>query len=117
MSKRNLFTQMMTKLKVVSPTSWEDIDQVLSKIQQSNPPQEKISVQEFFQLSRQGLAFLTYDYGIDGVSIEISKYAQSLQDLLFGKEKAAIHLIGGDFFSASGFDSQARVETVSHQGF
>ena len=98
MSKRNLFTQMMTKLKVVSPTSWEDIDQVLSKIQQSNPPQEEISVQEFFQLSRQGLAFLTYDYGIDGVSIEISKYAQSLQDLLFGKEKAAIHLIGGDFF-------------------
>lgn len=42
---------------------------------------------------------MTFDYGVDGVSIEIAKYAQSLEDLYAEVGEPAIHLIGGDFYS------------------
>lgn len=99
MSKRDLFSSMMNKLKTVKPGSWDELDHALSEIQQSSPSTEEISESEFNQILNKGVAFLTFDYGIDGVSIEISKYAQSLQELSSEKETATIHLIGGDFFS------------------
>ena len=41
---------------------------------------------------------MTYDYGIDGVSIEMSKYAMSLQNFVFKDTEPQIHFIGGDFY-------------------
>ena len=98
MNKHNLYTRMMTKLNSVDPRSWEDIDRVLSEIRQSSPPLQTSGLPEFLESLRKGIAFVTYDYGIDGVSIEISKYAQSLQDILSNGQKTDIVFIGGDFF-------------------
>jgi len=45
---------------------------------------------------RQGIAFIHFDYGIDGASMEISKYAENLESILSTEKKQAkIHLIAG----------------------
>ena len=51
------------------------------------------------------IAFITFNYGIDGVTIEIAKYAQCLTELFEQKESPLpIHFIGGNFFKqADGF--------------
>ena len=41
-----------------------------------------------------GAGFVTYDFGIDGVSIEIFKYAECLEEIFPG---IPLHFIGGDF--------------------
>lgn len=45
-----------------------------------------------------GTVFFTFSYGIDGVSVEISKYAQILTDLFGQYRNPAIHLIGDQFY-------------------
>jgi glycosyltransferase involved in cell wall biosynthesis len=44
-----------------------------------------------------GTAFLTFDFGIDGVSIEIAKYARVLETLFEPYAPAGLHFIAGDF--------------------
>ena len=45
----------------------------------------------------QGTAFITFSYGIDGVSMEITKYAHILNDLFAPVGNSSIHFIGGNF--------------------
>ncbi len=97
MSIKILYTQMMDKLKNLDPGNWQDVDRILTDFQQINPPQTSTTYNDLIQSSHKGLAFLTFDYGIDGVSIEIAKYAESLNDLLSENGKPDIHFIGGDF--------------------
>ena len=111
-STHDLFSQMMDNLKSFKPANWEDIAEALSKIKESAPPLESISETDFFEKVRKGLAFWTYDFGIDGVSIEISKYAQCLQDLLAAEKKASIHFVAGDFHSQA--DSVIKPEWYRH---
>jgi len=66
--------------------TWKDIDLVIEKTKTSSPP-AKLTPK---------IAFITFNYGIDGVSIEISKYARCFEQI-FG-EDTEIHLIGGQFF-------------------
>jgi len=68
----------------------------LSRIKDSVPPTSSPSKDAFLQKVAGGTAFLTFDYGIDGVSIEIAKYAQALENL-YGAQ-GNIHFIGGDFY-------------------
>ena len=44
-----------------------------------------------------GTAFITFSYGIDGVTIEASKYAHTLNDLYSPLGIPSIHFIGGNF--------------------
>jgi len=54
------------------------------------------------ELISDGVAFVTYNYGIDGVSIEISKYAQYFEHTFSDSEKnISVHLIGGGFLEHS----------------
>ena len=49
-----------------------------------------------------GIAFLTFDYGIDGVTIEIAKYAACLENALADRGvEPVIHCIGGDFHESA----------------
>jgi glycosyltransferase involved in cell wall biosynthesis len=93
----NRFIQMMKKLNSLKPSCWEEIAKALSDIKENAPSAQSYTQKEFFHRFSRGIAFWTYDFGIDGVSIEISKYAQCLQDLLSSKQKAPIHFIAGDF--------------------
>jgi len=73
---------MMDRLKSFKPVNWNDITDALSVVKENAPPLELLDEAEFFEKVRKGIGFWTFDFGIDGVSIEISKYVQCLQDLL-----------------------------------
>lgn len=88
---------LLKKLARYQPQNWNDISEILDALQKHAPPLKNYTREEFWEKARTGTAFWTFDFGIDGVSIEIAKYARCLQDLL-GKEKPAeIHFIAGDF--------------------
>jgi len=83
-------------LNTVDPKSWLEIDNFLESLKNSDCPFCPSNQIESF--GKSGIAFLTYDYGIDGVSIEISKYARAIQNLFSKEDQVNIHFIGGDFF-------------------
>jgi len=78
---------------------WEDISAFLDEACTAPPSVPCDDRQEFRESVARGAAFYTYDYGIDGVSIEITKYAQCLENLFGSSEEGGIplHFIGGDF--------------------
>lgn len=93
----DLYIEMMNTLQKQEPASWDDLSALLSQFSQAGPDIIPYSQEDFLERVRIGIAFWTFDFGIDGVSIEIAKYAQGLQTIL-GKEQAAeIHFIAGDF--------------------
>jgi glycosyltransferase involved in cell wall biosynthesis len=98
-AKNKLFDQMSEILGNTSLSSWEEITEILSGFKDIVPTPSRMGSEELFQLAARGTAFITFDYGIDGVSIEISKYAQALQSLFEILGDAEIHVIGGDFHS------------------
>jgi glycosyltransferase involved in cell wall biosynthesis len=97
-SKQKLFDQLTLILEKTSPSSWEDISVVLTEVRSGAPTLPQMESDEFLRLASTGIAFVTFDYGIDGVSIEISKYGQALQSMLDSFGDANLHFIGGDFY-------------------
>jgi len=93
----NDYAQLMRTLTSASPRNWEELTGVLEGVRDSIRP-TPTTWEAFLRQCARGTAFLTFDYGVDGVSIEIAKYAQSLEDLYSGIGEPAIHLIGGDFY-------------------
>lgn len=75
-------------------TSWIDINRILLG---RLAKQSSAGGGDFRRLFGRGAAFITFDYGIDGVSIEICKYAKCLEDILSAAGSPVIHVIGGDF--------------------
>ncbi len=96
---QNHFSQMNTVLLSAAPTSWEQVASILYQLKDSVRPAPLSEGDDFIQKASKGTAFVTFDYGIDGVSIEIAKYAQALENLYESAAQANIHLIGGDFHS------------------
>ena len=83
-------------------SSWEDIAGKLngSDLVQHQPlPASKAA---YLQTATLGTAFLTFDFGIDGVSIEIAKYARILENLYQPYGEARLHFIAGDFSPQAG---------------
>ena len=78
-------------------SSWEEASRQVELI--SSRPQKPLpaSKAEYLQAVAQGTAFLTFDFGIDGVSIEIAKYARVLEALYGQDAGARLHFIAGDF--------------------
>ena len=93
----HLYIEMMEVLQNQSPANWNEISALLTEFSESGPAIEKYNRKDFLQRIQSGLAFWTFDFGIDGVSIEIAKYAQCLQELLGKDKQAEIHFIAGDF--------------------
>ena len=95
----NKYKQMLTKMNSTDINDWNDIDNFLAEIKISKVSSNFDSVKDEIE---KGIAFLTFDYGIDGVSIEISKYASCFENLLKRKKtldyKVPLHFIGGDFY-------------------
>ncbi len=91
------YAKMIEILHKHDPTNWGDISNLLTSFSESGPAIQNYNREEFLQLVRKGLGFWTFDFGIDGVSIEIAKYAQGLQKILGKEQPAEIHFIAGDF--------------------
>jgi hypothetical protein len=62
-------------------SSWEEISSTVKQISSVAHNPLPASRAAFLQTASQGTAFLTFDFGIDGVSIEIAKYARILEKL------------------------------------
>jgi len=79
------------------PTDWLDIVNLLEEIKSTKKASIIPAGEDAWKYFAKGTAFITFSYGIDGVSIEISKYAHTLVDLFKPYGKPVIHLIGGNF--------------------
>ena len=88
----------MTKLKnilnEIEVNDWQDISKFLDSIKSTPESIPELSKKDFSSLLSKGAAFVTYDFGIDGVSIEIFKYAECLEHIF---PEIPLHFIGGDF--------------------
>lgn len=79
-------------------TGWADINHLLDRLVALEGRRVATGERDLTERFAGGLAFITFDYGIDGVSIEISKYASCLERILSRDASSPpIHLIGGDF--------------------
>ena len=87
-----LFEGMVAGLDSASIADWCDISLFLDSIRGSR-------VDSGMMADDGALGFLTFDYGIDGVSIEMAKYARSFEKMRAESGLATddIHFIGGDF--------------------
>lgn len=96
--KKKYYAAMMTALRTAEINNWEDIGNFLANIKDRIVLPQK-SPTEFKKEVRQGIAFLTYDFGIDGVSIEINKYASCFERMLADAtgKKPELYFISGDF--------------------
>jgi len=76
-----------------SPQDWDDISKILLNLKNQN--KAKVDKTNLTKTA----AFFTFDYGIDGVSIEISKYAQALENIAQKNDQQIdLHFISGDFY-------------------
>lgn len=96
-NSQELFHQLTTGLDEYHPTGWSQIAQILKQIKKSGMVPQKRNGENYLQHYANGTAFITFDYGIDGVSIEISKYAHTLEAIYRPFGEASIHMIAGNF--------------------
>jgi len=88
--------RMLADLRAESIETWFDLGLLLDRLQE-NPPVNSDGKDDFWEFKRRtarGTAFLTFSYGVDGVTMEVAKYAHSLSSLL---PDAKIHFIAGEF--------------------
>ncbi len=87
------FCEMRDSIGSVVVDDWGDISAFL------NSSREERGVPGTIDPFCGALGFLTFDYGIDGVSIEMAKYARSFERMCgeSGLVSGDIHFIGGDF--------------------
>ncbi|MCP4283427.1 MAG: glycosyltransferase [Gammaproteobacteria bacterium] len=78
-------------------SSWEELSSAVKRIRSIEHKPLPASKAEFLQTVSQGTAFLTFALGIDGVSIEIAKYARTLENLYQSYGDARLHFIASDF--------------------
>ena len=81
-------------LESIEINDWQDISAALDQIESIPDSAVKLDNKKFSSLISKGTAFVTYDFGIDGVSIEIFKYAECLEHISPG---IPLHFIAGDF--------------------
>ncbi len=91
------YYQLTTVLDNCHPIDWDDIVLLLNQIKNKKKSSLTTRGEDPLKLFARGTAFITFSYGIDGVSIEISKYAHTLNDLFTPVGNPSIHFIGGNF--------------------
>ncbi|MFC2031399.1 hypothetical protein ACFLWA_11825, partial [Chloroflexota bacterium] len=96
-NQNDQFHQLTTDWENYCPTDWDDIVKLLDRIKHKKKLSSIPCGEDALKYFARGTAFITFAYGIDGVTIEISKYAHTLSDLFKPFGKPSIHLIGGIF--------------------
>ena len=92
-----LFHQLTTVLDNCHPDDWADIASLLNQIKNKKKIPLTIAEETPLKFFARDAAFITFSYGIDGVSIEMSKYAHTLNDLFTPLGNPSTHFIGGNF--------------------
>ncbi|MBT3235266.1 MAG: hypothetical protein HN353_04890 [Bdellovibrionales bacterium] len=78
--------------------SWFDIGLLLDRLKDNRVTLKFPPLNKFKQNLLTAPAFITYDFGIDGVSVEIAKYCRALEGMANGSRQK-IFWIGGQFSS------------------
>lgn len=94
---KDLNLLLTTILDEFHPTSWRDISKVLDTLTRKDKDSAAQNEEGDLKRFAKGTAFITFDYGIDGVTIEIAKYAQTLEAIYQPYAVSSIHMIGGNF--------------------
>ena len=92
-----LLHQLTMVLEDCRPADWGDIVTLLNQIQNKKKASIIPHNDDFLKFFARGTAIITFSYGIDGVSVEASKYAHTLNDLFTPVGNPSIHFIGGNF--------------------
>jgi len=77
-ASNELFHQLVMVLDDCRPADWGDIISLLSQIQNKKKASIISHYDDFLKFFARGTAIITFSYGIDGVSVEASKYAHTL---------------------------------------
>ncbi len=86
--------KMLERINSVKIKRWNDIDTFLEDAKKITSNQKEESKEEFNAKIAKGVSFITFDFGIDGVSIEIAKYAECFEKIY---NDIPVHVISGDF--------------------
>ncbi len=99
-AKTELLAKMRSDLSQVNIKNWDNITSAITAQKNNSPEVVHSSDKTFLKNIKKGIAFITFDYGIDGVSIEIEKYANCLERLFMDEDDdtVSMHFIGGDFY-------------------
>ncbi len=89
--------QLSNIISSASLSSWWEITRAVNRIRTVEQKPLPNSRSAYLQAISRGTAFLTFDFGIDGVSIEIAKYARVLEALYQPHGPSRLHFIAGDF--------------------
>ena len=95
--KSDSFRNQIRALGETFPEDWEDITTILDQLASAEKPPIVPACEELLESFARGAAFITFSYGIDGVSIEIAKYARALDKLFASIGESSIHVIGEHF--------------------
>ena len=98
--------KMLSALKSEKIETWFDLGLYIDKLRENRdtPSTDTFHIDEFDKFKEQisrGIAFITFNYSVDGVTFEIGKYAKALQKFI---KDIPIHFIGGKFDSNIGED-------------
>jgi Phosphodiester glycosidase/Glycosyl transferases group 1 len=97
--KENKIKAIIDQLQKKKINTWFDLGLYLDTIKENRKVPQKRFIGSFddFQsyICRNDLAFLTYQYSVDGVSIEVNKYTKIFKRKFKGSK---VHYISGKFF-------------------
>ena len=88
---------MLAALRGEKVETWFDLGLFLDRLREERPvPTREIpkKLEDFQREIAAGIGFVTFDFGVDGASIEIAKYAEALRNLL---PSARVHYIASHF--------------------
>ncbi len=86
-SRKNELKALKKTLNDLGQPTWFDVGIFLDKLaeERSLPANEAWKPETFLHTLSHGIAFIAFDYGIDGVTIETAKYAEALESVLSAK--------------------------------
>ncbi|MBN4066118.1 glycosyltransferase, partial [Candidatus Amoebophilus asiaticus] len=94
--------ELINKLNNENLDTWFDLGLFLDRIKdlQSKSPRKSPPDFDKFkaQIAKGGIAFITFHYAVDGVTVEIRKYAKAFRKIF---KDTPIHYIGGEFYPES----------------
>ncbi len=73
--------QLLTELNQENINTWFDLGLYIDRLRDQLPTFEHVpdDFNVFLSQLEQGIAFVSFDFGIDGVSMEVSKYAKAFE--------------------------------------
>ncbi len=106
--------EMMNALKSERIHTWFDLGLFIDRLKENRKiPAIEIpdSFEEYCEhIADGGISFITFEFGIDGVSLEVEKYAATLRKIL---KNVTIHYIAGKFHSPS--EGIIHPTTIKHE--